>query len=78
MTEVIINAINWRKNPRVLKAAAANNLTADQLLQRAIQEADGNAGWCSWKAGTSVTPRGSANLDVDIDAAIAADFTLTE
>lgn len=77
MNDTVINAIQWRKNPRILKAAAANNLTADQLLTRAVQEADGNAGWANWKAGTSVSPRGSANLDVDVDAAIAADFALT-
>ena len=84
MPHVILNEIVWNKNPRVRKAAADLNLTDPQLLTRARTEAEGNAVWSSWLPGVlspldslGVLPKGSANLRVDIDAAIAANFIPT-
>ena len=84
MTYLVNTEIAWNKNPRVRKAATGLNLTGQQLLTRARQEAEGNAVWSSWLPGVltpldslGVLPKASGNLRVDIDAAIAADFVLT-
>lgn len=81
---MIITEIAWTKTPKVRNAAAALNLTMQQVMQFAKDEANGSAVWCTWVAGVlvandslGVLPKGSANLKVDIDAAIAADFVPT-
>lgn len=83
MSEIITD-IAWNKNPRVRKAATGLNLTGQQVLDRARQEADGNAVWSKWLPGVlmpldslGLLPKASGNLRVDIDAAIAADFIPT-
>lgn len=60
----------WHRRGDVIKARRAANLTEQQLFTRAKQEADGAAGWASWKAGT-------ANLNIDVAGMLAADFELT-
>ena len=84
MNDTVITAIYWNKNPRIRSKARSLNLTTAQVDLKARTEANGLAVWANWVPGVltpldalGLLPKGSSNLRVDIDAAIAASFIPT-
>lgn len=64
------------KEPALLNSQSFQSLSQTAFTDLAKAEAKGAAAWARWKP--QVAGKGDANLDIDIKAAIAANFKLTE